>query len=468
MWRASMSPFYSHIYALFLSCICISVFTLPALAFSEQTTVLSLEKAIQTAIVNDPWLTQSQHAEQAKLDASVAAASLPNPVLGFSMSNMPVNGFAFNQEPMTQLKASISQQFARGQSLQLRQKQYIQLAQQEPLYREERKASTRLRVAHLWLDSFRAQSSIKLINNNRALFEQLAQVAQANYSSSVGNTRQQDILQADLELSQIQDQLITLESSHKEVWSQLNAWLTPADNHNITHHFNRQYVLPSTLPVYQAIPSNIVQWLNNENWSALSEYLRQHPRILAMSQGIKASESGIEVAKQNNKAKWGVNASYAYRGDDPLGASRADFLSLGISVDLPLFNHRNQQKEVSAHIYQTEAKKTELLLHLRSIIFDLHSSYQKYRHLQQRQRFYTSDIISQSEQQADASLNAYTNNDGDFAEVARANITLLNAHLALLNINVELLKTYSQIQYYLSATSNTPAQYVDGDSYEKP
>jgi hypothetical protein len=55
-------------------------------------------------------------------------------------------------------------------------------------------------------------------------------------------------------------------------------------------------------------------------------------------------------------------------------------------------------------------------------------------------------------EQAAASLTAYTNDDGDFAEVVRARIAELNAKIDALNIDVDRQKTIIQINYYLTAS----------------
>ena len=65
------------------------------------------------------------------------------------------------------------------------------------------------------------------------------------------------------------------------------------------------------------------------------------------------------MAKQKYKPEWGVNASYGYRDDDPMGNSRADLFSVGVTFDLPLFTDNRQDKEVKSAISKTEAIKTE-------------------------------------------------------------------------------------------------------------
>ena len=55
-------------------------------------------------------------------------------------------------------------------------------------------------------------------------------------------------------------------------------------------------------------------------------------------------------------------------------------------------------------------------------------------------------------EQAEASLSAYTNDDGDFAEVVRARIAELNARIDALDIEIERLKTIAQLNYFFTTS----------------
>ena len=67
-----------------------------------------------------------------------------------------------------------------------------------------------------------------------------------------------------------------------------------------------------------------------------------------------------------------------------------------------------------------------------------------------RQQLYVSQLLPQTHQQAEASLNAYANDSGDFAEVMRARITELNTAIELLNIEIEQRILQAQVNYYFT------------------
>ncbi len=434
-----------------LSIAALTLIMFAPIAKSTSANVLTLEAAIATAVEQDPWLKGSQYREDAILSNSIASTTYADPVVSIGIANLPTDGFAFDQEPMTQLKAGISQMFPRGDSLNIRSKQLKELAQQHPFMRLDRIAKTRLAVSFKWLEVFRAQQTIALIEQDRSLFEQLGEVAQASYSSAVGKVRQQDIVRAQLELSRLDDRLTQLFSQQEQARAELLEWLTDEQQWSTNRSFMPESIaFPSIAPSITARHASVEDKLQGRDIQGLAILLNDHPYVLAIEQKIIASKTGVDLAKQQYKPQWGVNASYAYRADDQLDRSRADFISVGVSFDVPLFTNNKQDKEVSAAVSESEAIKTEKRLALRALLSQLQSVYAAHQRLLQRKAFYDTDILVQMSEQAEASLTAYTNDDGDFAEVVRARIADLNTRIDALNIQVDLLKSQSQLNYFFS------------------
>jgi hypothetical protein len=75
--------------------------------------------------------------------------------------------------------------------------------------------------------------------------------------------------------------------------------------------------------------------------------------------------------------------------------------------------------------------------------------------LNQRQTLYATQLLPQIHEQAEASLTAYTNDDGDFAEVMRARIAEMDAEVDDLSINVERQKTILELNYFLTSADET-------------
>ena len=418
-------------------------------------TPLSFEKAIRAAQINDPWLTGNVHKQRAIESMSIAVNTLPDPKVTIGLANLPTNGFDFGQEGMTQAKVGVSQMFPRGDTLDIKSQQLKTQSEAFPYQRKDRESKVAVTVGNLWLDVYQVQQSIALIESNRSLFEQLADVAEASYSSTLGKTRQQDIVRAQLELTRLEDRLDQLEQQKNRYAGMLTQWLSTFSTENSAEYdaplasdFTlHNIVVNRVLPQIELLNSDLVY---KENWHRPEEllpYFSNHPSVVAIEKKVNASKAGIKLAKQKYKPEWAVNASYGYRGDDPMGMSRADLFSVGVTFDLPLFTENRQDKEVQSAISETEAVKTEKLLLLRQLLGTYSSAKRRLLRLIDRQNLYTTKLLPQIYDQAEASLTAYTNDDGDFSEVVRSRIAVLNAEIDELTLNVEEQKIRLELNY---------------------
>ena len=439
---------------------------IPSLAaqqsLSSVESILSFETAIKSAQKNDPWLTGNFHKQRSIESMSTAVSTLPDPKISIGLANLPTDGFDFGQEGMTQAKIGIAQMFPRGDTLDIKSQQLRLQSEAFPFQRQDREAKVAVTVGSLWLDAYRVQQSIALIEKNRSLFEQLADIAEASYSSAVGKTRQQDIVRAQLELTKLEDRLEKLGQQKNRFEGMLSQWLTKFSTGNdsveatlISDFSLHNIVLSQQIPQIDLINNNLV---STQNWlkpEELVHYFTNHPSVVAVDKKVSATKTGIKLAEQKYQPEWGVSASYGYRADDPMGKSRADLFSVGVTFDLPLFTEDRQDKEVQSAIFQTEAVKTEKLLLLRQLLGSYSSAKGRLKRLKDRQNLYTSKLLPQIHDQAEASLTAYTNDDGDFAEVVRSRIAVLNAEIDELTLNVEEQKILLELNYLFIGSINT-------------
>jgi len=422
---------------------------------TDTSDVLTLEKALDLAQKNDDWLTKSRFEEQSLRDLSKGATALPDPVLIIGLLNLPTDGFAFDQEPMTQFKVGANQMFPRGDTLSLKQSQFEQRAAIQPFLRRDRQRKVRLQTSLLWLDGFLSQANYRLIEKSKPLFDKLTEIVSAQYASSLGRTNQQDIIRAELELVRLKDRLVDLQSAQHTAMARLSQYLTPSET--IVERYKPPLmltVLPDEMPAPSDHDTALLARLVSQDDQTLFEHLAQHPVIAAKDADIAAQALNTDIAKQAYKPQYGVNASYAFRDDSPQtqgGNSRPDFFSINLTVSLPLFSNARQDSKVSSAVQQVEALRTEKRLLLRELMAGLKSSIERYEGASTRLDIYENQIIPQMAQLADAALNAYTNDRGDFAEVVRARIAELDAKMTANTIRVTQHKAIAEMRYYFSA-----------------
>lgn len=230
---------------------------------------LALNQVIDYALTHEPWLQANKYQQQAIEAQSIAAGTLPDPVLTVGLMNLPTDGFAFDQEGMTQFKVGLSQQFSRGDSLALQQQALKQSAEQYPWLRADRQAQV------------------------KALFNQLIDITEASYANTLGATRQQDIIRAQLELTRLEDKLVMLEQQFDSAKKRLAQWLPIEMLNGAVSDENTKV---TAVMAYQELAP-----------SGVTEVLMNHPAIIAIDHAMRAKNTQVQVAKEAYKPQFGMN-----------------------------------------------------------------------------------------------------------------------------------------------------------------
>ena len=140
-------------------------------------------------------------------------------------------------------------------------------------------------------------------------------------------------------------------------------------------------------------------------------------------------------------------------GQDPQGQQRADFASIGLSFDLPLLQRHQADASVKAATANIEAIKAERWLRLRQLQAALLAEQATIAGLNTRLALYENDLLPHLDQYAEATLTAYTNDEGEFVEVVRARISQLNASIDAMTLAVDQRKAVARLAYYLPETA---------------
>ncbi|HZW59913.1 MAG TPA: TolC family protein, partial [Woeseiaceae bacterium] len=166
--------------------------------------------------------------------------------------------------------------------------------------------------------------------------------------------------------------------------------------------------------------------------------LAEHPEIGAAKARLAARSAEVELAEERFKPGWAVNLSYGYRdGLMPDGAPRSDFVSVAVTVDLPMFRRNRQDRSLRAALGERRAAGALLEAARRRLASRFEAEYAQWRQLGRRIDLYETTILIQAEDRARAALAAYRSDTGDFAEVMRGRIDELGARLELIRLQFE-------------------------------
>ena len=388
----------------------------------------SLQKVEQVALDTSPELAELRSKEQALLDAAVAAGQLPDPVLHGGIINVPTDSFSLTQENMTQIKIGIVQTFPKGRSLSMSSKKKRFFASAEHFRLKNMEAKIRFNVRNEWLDLYYWTQAVKIVDKNRSVFKHLVKVTESILAS--GKSRQHDVLRAQLELSQIKNRQIQIAEQIDNARSRLARWIGQP--------------LAS-----DALPTHMPTWSQPPNRKILVQKLMLHPSLQTDNSLINANRAGVELAKQQYKPGWLADISYSVRqGDNAMtNKKRADFIGAQISLDLPVFTAKRQDKKLASSLADLNAAEDAKFTNIRKLKSDLDQYWTTWQKLTQQEKLYRQRLLPEANYYAKATLTAYQNDLSDYPAVARAYVIELNTQLDALKIMVDRSKARVALLY---------------------
>ena len=394
---------------------------LPGVAYA-----LSLQQAEQLALEGDP-LIMSYKASSRSYDAEATAnGTLPDPKLRLGMFNVPLDTFSTSEDPSTQLRIGIQQEFPRGDTTDLKQQQSKWLAQAAMAQAEDQRLQLLMNVRDTYLNLYHEIQAGSIVNETRALFLKLVKITEDQYAA--GRANQQDVIHADLELSRLDDRATKIQGNEDEYRAYLAQWVGDVAWQDID----------SNLPVLPDVPDNI----------EINKLLTRHPAVMVETARVEASRTMIEVTRQDYKPGIGAFVEYRKRfGENPDGSDRSDMMAAMVTVDIPLFTENRQDKNVAAREESTNAARYSRDDKLRILKRTLDKDRVVYRRLGERELIYKNKLVNSATSNAEASLNAYQSGVTEFTTVMRARIMELDVRLDNLRIQVDRLRAQARLLY---------------------
>ncbi|MEL7025284.1 MAG: TolC family protein [Pseudomonadota bacterium] len=404
---------------------CWLVIALPfgaASVFAQGEPLLTLEQAEEQALGQEPGREALLAEADALREQSVVAGQLPDPQLRLGVGNFPIESGGFTTEGMTQAQVGVRQAFPPGKTRSLGTRQFQERANQLTRSADARARDVTTTVRQAWLDTFYWQQAHMIVSEARPYFSDLVTVTRSLYS--VGRRDQHDVLQAELELSRLDERLIDISRELARARARLSEWAPSA----------------ATQPVGAGLPA----WERLPPLETLVEGLLEHPRLRAAEAAIDARQTGISLAEQQYKPGWAIDLGYGYRdGSLPNGDPRSDFMSVMVTVDVPLFRAKRQDRAVAAARQQRRAASETREQLARELESRLRSEFARWQDLTRQLELYERTIVPQAEDRARAALLAYQSDSGDFDDVMRGQIDVLDLRVVWERLKAERAQSFA-------------------------
>jgi cobalt-zinc-cadmium efflux system outer membrane protein len=377
-----------------------------SVADATEQSLLTLEAATQKVAQDNPDLAQMLARAKAMAAIPSQEGSLPDPQISFNAMSLPTNNFSTRQEDMTQIGFGLSQAIPFPGKLALREQAALYEAEAATLSADELRLRLLSDVKTLWWQVFYLDRTMEIVDNNHTLLHQFVDIARSKYE--VGEGLQQDVLLAQLELSKLLDQKITLTGMRRGTVAKLNALLDQPANNPVQ--------LPATLSI------QMPEIRQEDRLYQLAETSR--PLLESDRQGINAAQSKLELAQKEVLPDFNVEAAYGARNNMPDGTRRSDLLSLGVSMNVPIFAGSKQNKMIDQRNSELMQQRYALQDRWNTVRAEITQSHSDYQRAKQQFVLFDTGIIPQARQTVASMLAGYQVNKVDFLNLVRSQITL--------------------------------------------
>ena len=388
---------------------------------------LNLQDLIEEALANNPGLAVLHHRLEAAEARIPQAGALMDPMFKFELSNVPLSDFDFDSTPMSGKQLMLSQKlpYWGKRADKERMAEHTAAAAEATYLDREGIIANMVKQAYFSLAFL--DRAIAITEENEDLLEDFIRIAQTKYA--VGKGLQQDVLKAQVSLSSLKDRLILLRQQRRRAEARLNTAL------------NR---LPQALV---GPPGPVVQTPFDYRVEALQEMALEHrPRLQGIQENIQKWQVAEELARREYRPDFDLSIGYRQRdfARDPVEGS--DFLSLGVTLNLPVYRGRKQGQQVleararrKAAEAEYETMKQQIFLQIQQLCIDIQT------HREEAELFHTA-IIPQADQSLTAAMAGYQVDKVDFLTLLDNQMSLFNFEIAYYRHLIEYEKSLAELE----------------------
>jgi len=400
---------------------------LPVYAKSPITSSESLTPLIEEGLANNQALKSLEFQINALTEKIEPASALPDPRLGVGLLNLPADTFDFEQEPMTQKQIFIAQKIPWAGKRALRSEEAQWSARQKQAMLDARRLDLSKDIAAAWYDLGFIAKSRQINDRMIELLGRIYNAAENRYVT--GNGLQQNIFQAQVELSKLYNEQISLKARHRILEDRINILL------------NRKRFEPVVYSDTLPMPDMKFSLTDLE-----STALRHNPELKIREHEISQHKTRIHLARKDFWPDVDIMAAYGQRDENRAGQDRADFFSTTISISLPVWQNRKQDRQLAAATAMRHSAEQSFENLEKSITHQVDGLATEVVSLQDNYLLYRQTLLPQAENWARSALDAYEVGEVEFDTMINAKMRLLMFELQAENYLFDIYKKRAELE----------------------
>ena len=393
---------------------------LAAIPSATQAAPLTFDAAVARAAREAPSIRAGEAGVEAKRAAATAAGQLPDPTLSVSIDDFPVSGppaFSLSRDSMTVERIGIEQAFpnpAKRRAQRTRALADTGLALGELALETQ---TVRLETALAWIDLYFAKRRLAQLDRLTVSLNDLQATVAARLAS--GSARPSQVLEPAQLRAAVTDRRSELAAEAARARARL-ARFTGDPQADVAGS-------PPPLTVDRA---------------DLVTGLASHPRLEGLDARIRSAEAETGLARADKRPDFRVNASFGRR--DP---AYGDLVSVGVSIDLPLFARRRQDPKIAARAAEETQAKLLLIAAERELSAGLEGDLADHDMHMQRLENARKVLVPLAKHRAELDMASYAAGKVDLGSALLSSLALAEAEVDALAREAEVARDAVQIVY---------------------
>ena len=403
-----------------------SAFAMLASVACSAAPVLSLVDAQRIANGDAPQIDAQAAALRAAQQASVSAGELADPKLILGIDNLPIDGsdkFSLTRDFMTMRKIGVMQEFARDEKRKLRSDRAGAEVQKETAILALTKLNLRRDVALAWIERYFAERQLDLVKELAREGELQVTASQATFAGGKGQAT--DPFAARLAVAQLADRAIEAERNIARANANLARWIGQAARQPL-----------DSPPAFDELAHSHRELTSNH---------AGHPQLAMFAPLQAMAASDMALADAAKRPDWSLEVAFAQRGP-----SYSNMLSIGVRIDLPIFQSRRQDPTIASKLALVEQVRAQAEVARRVHAAEIETMFADWDAAKSRLQRYRAELLPLAQERTAVALASYRGGKGDLAPVLEARKGEIETRMNHLTAQADLARAWAQLNYLLS------------------
>jgi outer membrane protein, heavy metal efflux system len=386
-----------------------------------ETKEITLEELLKAADENNPEIKSSAQAAAASKAMIPAAGALPDPTVKFETMGHLIPPTLMRGDPSSARTYGVEQEIPFPGKRGLKESIASVEAESQKWNHEVVHLKVISELKQAFFDLYLAHKSIDVLLRNKELLQNFADIAESRYK--VGQTTQQDVLKAQVELSKVLDRLLVKGQKKR---------ITEAKINNLLYR-------PAETPVGK--PAEIKKAELAYSLEELTQLAQGNSPALKVSESeISRRAQGVELACKEFYPDFAVGLTFVEREQNP------NMYGLMMSAKLPLYFWRKQQPELDAARLNLSSAKSMRDNTSSTVLYQVKEAYTTAITSEKLANLYGSAIVPQSNLALNSAIANYQVGKIDFLQLIDASMSLLEYQLKYYESMAEFHKALAQLE----------------------